>query len=358
MRLLALVEARDHVCFRYRIEAFEPALRKAGVSLHQEPIEARTLGRLAQLRNARHFDAVILQRKLLPGWQLSLLRANARRLIFDYDDAILFRDSYSPKGQNSSWRARRFGRIVTSADAVLAGNRFLADCALARGAKTDRVQILPTCIDLKRYPDPRSMRPKVALGPELVWIGSSSTLNGLERERSLWERLGAEIPGLRMKVICDRFPRFQGVSVIEVPWSQEGEARELATSGIGIGLLPDDPWSRGKCGLKILQYQAAGLPVIANPLGAHKEMIQPDLNGFLASSPEEWISAIRTLAHDEGTRRRMGDAGRLQLETSYSTKAWADAFVDAVTGRRASQGSSPHVLRGASRIGIGATSAK
>ena len=356
MRLLALVEARDHVCFRYRIQAFEARLASFGISLLQEPIQSGTFSRLKQFRRAGQFDAVILQRKLLPGWQLHLLRRSARRLVFDYDDAVLYRDSYSPKGIYSHSRARRFAQTVAASDAVIAGNRFLADCAFKTGVQPGRVHVIPTCIDLTCYPVPES-RP-ASPSRELVWIGSSSTLNGLEQDRSLWEHLGAEIPGLTMRIICDRFPEFRGVSIVKVPWSQETEATELAAGGIGIGLLPDDPWSRGKCGLKILQYQAAGLPVIANPVGAHREMIGPGIHGLLAASPEEWIAAVRELRNADA-RREMGLAGRRQVESKYSTRVWADAFVDLVMGRRPLSGAVKDAGgRGLTRTGKLTSSAK
>jgi glycosyltransferase involved in cell wall biosynthesis len=357
MRLLALVEARDHVCFRYRIEAFSAALARAGVSLVQQPLEPDSLGRWKQFGRAREFDAVILQRKLLPGWQFDRLRRNAKRLIFDFDDAVLYRDSYSSKGPISRSRTRKFARTVNAADIVLAGNPFLADCAIQVGARADQVRVIPTCIDLDHY---RILdRPAPLDLPQLVWIGSSSTLNGLERERSLWERLGREIPGLTMKIICDRFPEFRGVTVERVAWNRQTEARELASGGIGIGLLPDDLWSLGKCGLKILQYQAAGLPVIANPIGAHRDLVHPGVNGYLPSNFEEWIAAVRTLTADEEARRMMGEAGRRQVESAYSTHVWAEEFVDAATGRRRNPGGSPTSdVRSPGRVGTLASSLK
>lgn len=358
MRLLALIESPDHVCYRYRVQAFEGALRRAGVSIIAEPIESSLFGRLRQFHRAREFDAVLVQRKLLPGWQLRLLRRSAARLIFDFDDAVLYRDSYSPKGPNSVLRARRFAAVVGAADAVVAGNSFLVDCARRAGAPADRIRRIPTCINLEDYPDHED-RPPQGSG-DLVWIGSSSTLHGLERERSLWERLGKEIPGLAMRVVCDRFPEFQGVAIVKILWRRETEARELAQGGIGVGLLPDDPWSRGKCGLKILQYQAAGLPVVANPVGAHREMIRPGFDGFLASTPDEWIAAIRSLRDDEPARRSMGAAARLNVESNYSTNVWAGAFVEAVTGnvRRGLDASDVPLGRRRARTGSPTTSTK
>ena len=94
--------------------------------------------------------------------------------------------------------------------------------------------------------------------------------------------------------------------------------------------MPDDPWSRGKCGLKVLQYQAAGLPVVANPVGVQTEFVRDGQTGFLATTTEEWVSAIRQLAGDAETRRRLGAAGRRQVEAGYSVAAGAAKWVAAL----------------------------
>ncbi|WP_165065382.1 glycosyltransferase [Paludisphaera rhizosphaerae] len=257
------------------------------------------------------------------------MRRNARRLVFDFDDAVMLRDSFDRRGPHSARRRARFARIVRAADVVIAGNDYLADQALRAGASAETVCTIPTCIDLSRYAVKSANQRDGP--PELVWIGSSSTLKGLEERRDLWERLGAEIPGLRLRVVCDRFPRFQNVEVVEVRWSDVDEARDLAMGDIGVGLIPDDDWSRGKCGLKILQYQAAGLPVIANRVGSHLEMIEPGETGFLADDVGEWAAAI-TAAADRSSRARMGEAARRQVEEQYSTAVWGPAFAAAVTG--------------------------
>ncbi len=134
MRLLALVDSPDHVCCRYRIRAFEPALKRAGWSLSCQAVQ-RGPGRVYQLFQAGLYDAVILQRELLPAWQLAILRRHARHLVFDFDDAVLFRDSYDKRGPHSAWRRRRFSATARIADAVVAGNDFLADCAFVPDAR-------------------------------------------------------------------------------------------------------------------------------------------------------------------------------------------------------------------------------
>ncbi len=113
--------------------------------------------------------------------------------------------------------------------------------------------------------------------------------------------------------------------------------------------MPDDLWSRGKCGLKVLQYQAAGLPVLANPVGVHPEMVRPGLDGFLPDTADDWVAAVRALALDPGARLRMGRAARASLERNYSVERWAPAFVAAIAGSGSGSGSGDPAADPASR---------
>ncbi len=327
MRAIALIKTPDHVCARYRLAAFAPALGDAGCSLTFAAIPRDPLRRLRLFSKVVAFDVVFLQRRLLPAYQLKYLRRNARRFIFDFDDAVFYRDSYHPIGIASSRRERRFGNVMRAADSVIAGNNFLKEHAVASGAAADSVHVIPTCVDPGRYPL-ANHHPKETL--DLVWIGSSFTLHGIERRRDLLGKLAARFPKLRLRLICDRFPKFARPPMLLIRWGAPTEAAEIAASDIGISWVPDDPWSKGKCGLKILQYYAAGLPVIANPVGVHGEMIQSGITGALADSDEQWIDAIGLLA-EPAVRRRMGKAARQCAEQRYSVAAHRDRFVEVVT---------------------------
>jgi glycosyltransferase involved in cell wall biosynthesis len=332
MKALVLVDAPDHVCCRYRIRAFEPALNAVGWSLTIEALASGPIARAGQLRRSSRYDAVILQRKLLSAWDLLTLRRSARRLVFDFDDAVLYRDSYDPRGPHSKRRAARFARLVRAADVVLAGNEFLARCARDAGASPGSVRFQPTCVDLTKFLSPKLA--SSASGAELVWIGSSSTLQGLERVRAMLERLGREIPGLSLRLICDRHVEFGPLETVHVPWSEQSEAHDLAAADIGISWIPDDLWSRGKCGLKVLQYQAASLPVVANPVGVHPAMVERGENGFLAETSDEWVECIRTLVADPDLRARLGRQALADVTANYSVAAWSAAFVEALGTNR------------------------
>jgi glycosyltransferase involved in cell wall biosynthesis len=169
-----------------------------------------------------------------------------------------------------------------------------------------------------------------AAGPtvRLVWIGSASTLQGLERARPLLEPIGAAVPGVRLKLIADRSLTFQHLPVDPCPWSEATEAAEVATADVGISWLPDDDWSRGKCGLKVLQYMAAGLPVVANPVGVQAELVRHGESGYLATTPREWVEAVTRLARDPDLRRRFGAAGRRRVEAEFSVAVGASKWCE------------------------------
>ena len=314
MNLVALVHSDLHVCVRYRLLAFRDVLKSAGYSLILQELPRAALDRMRVYRTIGDVDAVILQRNLLSLPELLVLRLSAKKLIFDFDDAIWMRDSYNPRGFYSSKQEYRFRFLMRAVDAVVAGNDYLADKA-RECVRRAHVVTIPTCVNPDRY---HAVEHRSTATVRMVWIGSQSTLQGLEQFRDCLEVIGRRVPGVRLKLICDRFLTFQNLPVDAVPWSAETETREIADADIGISWIPDDPWSCGKCGLKILQYQAAGLPVVTNPVGVHTRMVRTDETGFLPTTTEEWVNAVQHLATNVDLRRKLGTAGRQQVVTDYS----------------------------------------
>ncbi len=324
VRLVALVESEAHVCCRYRLGAFRGALAAVGHSLDFRTLPQSLYGRFALGRDLSQFDAVILQRKLLPRWATALLRRRVRRLLFDFDDAVWLRDSYSAKGFADPKRAARFRATVAACDLVVAGNAYLA--AEARKF-ADNVTVIPTCVDVTKYP--LASHPATD-GVRLVWVGSSSTLKGLERFAPTLSAIGRAVPGARIKLVCDRFAEFPGLPVERSVWNEATEAAEIASCDIGVGWVPDDPWSRGKCALKVLQYQAAGLPVVANAVGVQSDFVRDGETGFRANTTEEWVNAVRALAADAELRQRLGATARREVEARYSVEAGAKLWVESL----------------------------
>jgi hypothetical protein len=319
MKVLALVESADHVCFRYRLNALAWAMAERGLCMEGVPLAKRLFPRLGQFAAAARADLVILQRRLLPRWQLHLLRRLCRRLVYDVDDAMFRRDSFHPRGNLSSMRLKRFATTVRAADAVVAGNDYLRQYA---AAYTDprRIHLIPTCVEPDWYRAAVHQRSGAAV--RLAWIGQRAVLPSLACASEQLAAASRALPGLALWLICDTVPEGLPLSVVLRPWSSASEADDLAESDIGISWLVDDLWSPGKCGLKVLQYMAAGLPVVANPVGIHRRLIADGVTGFLAETPAEWARAITRLAADPSLRTQMGAAARQRVIDEYSVGKW------------------------------------
>jgi glycosyltransferase involved in cell wall biosynthesis len=313
------------VCCRYRILAFRDAFRRAGHALTVRRAPSHRWDWMRVLPAVRRADVVVLQRRLVSRLPLYLLRLSARRLVFDFDDAVFQHDSYDVRGPETPWRHAAFARLMACADAVVAGNAHLAAHATC-WTDPRRVSVIPTCVAPSAYP--RAAHPARSDAVELVWIGSSRTLRGLEQARPLLEAIGAACPGARLTVIADRAITLERLPVRHRAWTAATETQDLAAADIGISWLPDDDWSRGKCGLKVLQYMAAALPVVANPVGLQQALVRPGESGYLADGAADWIAAVRTLGREPDLRRRQGAAGRARVEAEYAVAHGAARWLD------------------------------
>lgn len=340
-RLLVVSEGEQFVCYRYRWAAFAPALADMGWRLEHVPRPRGGREFVRMLAASAAADAVVIQRRLFSGGKAWLIRRAARTLLYDFDDAVHLRDSNSGRSAEDPVRWSRFRRMVRMADASLAGSPQLVTEAL-RGAPAARVHLVPTCVDPRGYApaahdrDDRDDRP--AGGPELVWIGSRSTSAALGDAIDCLRAACAAAPAARLTLISDVVPELPGVRTRHVAWRETTETADLAAGDIGISWLPDHPWSLGKCGLKVLQYMAAGLPVVANSVGIHARLVVHGETGFLADDPQAWRQAVATLAASAELRRRMGQAGRARVEREWSVAGWGPrlaAIVTSAAGRSA-----------------------
>jgi glycosyltransferase involved in cell wall biosynthesis len=262
---------------------------------------------LAAYRKAGTADVVVVLRKTFPAPFLRLLRYRARRLVFDFDDAIFCATDGSP----SITRMRRFAAMAGVCDSVMAGNCFLARQA---GCFNRKVTLVPTALAVERY---AITAEKPVDSIDLVWIGSSSTRKYLIDALPFLRSAASRVPGLRLKVIADFDLPDAGFPVLPVRWQADTEAQELASAHIGIAPMRDDDWSRGKCALKVLQYMAAGLPVVSSRCGVNAEIIEDGVDGFLADDEASWAGRIAELAASAARREAMGEAGREKVAAEF-----------------------------------------
>ncbi len=301
--ILFVSKGKSSASTHYRALAYFTALQSSGWHPLQLTVHG-ALSRLKLLGMVIQVDVVVILRKTFSLPFLCLLRLCSKNLIFDLDDAIFCRND----GNVSNSRQLRFERIACMCEQVWAGNLYLADMS---GRYNESVKIMPTSLDYRKY------LLKVEKNSDyfdLVWIGSRSTKKYLQGWLPVLESLSEIIPNLRLKIIADFDLSSERLKITAVPWSKKGEAEELSSAHIGIAPMSDDSWTKGKCGLKVLQYMAAGLPVVSSPVGVNKEIVEHEVTGYLAESPEEWWIAIEKLAHDSALRQAMGKAGQMRVK--------------------------------------------
>lgn len=314
MKVLFLIQGYSVAASRYRVLQYLPYLEfkgvKVTVSLYPRTLKAN----IQFFKILPHYDIVFLQRKRFNQPRLGLLRRRANRIVYDFDDSVMYRNAKN-KDPISQTRSRRFIQMVKASDFVIAGNDFLKSQVLPVHSN---VETIPTPIDQKRYAlkDYGVKKERVTLG----WIGDHGSIHYLEKMRPIFDRIGECYPHAELKIVCDIFFDCEHIKVVKKPWTLEEEVADLQSFDIGLMPLVDDPWSWGKCGLKIIQYQGVGVPVVCTPVGINRDLVEDGVNGFYALTPEEWEEKLSLLIEDSLLRERMGREGRRRVLGNYTVQ--------------------------------------
>jgi glycosyltransferase involved in cell wall biosynthesis len=337
---------------RFRISQYLPYLAAEGIDVTVAPFYDREFfglvyeprrharkavlfvkqaaARVMAVARAGRFDAIWMYREALPlgppilEWVLSACR---RPLLFDFDDAVYLTNTSEA---NRYLAALKFPQktdwIIARADQVTAGNEYLA----AHARTLNRfVQVIPTAVDTDVFA-PRTDRPAEGAPPVLGWIGTPTTVPYLRMLADPLQALTRQHPfTLRVSGGSAEFMPAD-VRVEHLPWSLDREVTLFNTCDIGVYPMPDDEWARGKSGFKAIQFMACAVPVVASPIGINAEIIEHGVNGFLASTPEEWARTLGMLIADSGLRHRIGLAGRRTIEARYSIRVNAPRIAAAL----------------------------
>lgn len=276
--------------------------------------------RWSAVRDLSDFDCVYVFREAAimgPPLFEWLIARSKKPMIFDFDDAIYLRSEGSENGYLNLLKfAGKTRSICRMSTHVMAGNQHLASFAKA---VNDNVTIIPTTIDTNKYRiENGEKHDELTIG----WSGSFSTVIHLNTLRTALQRLAKERK-FKLRVIGTPTYELDGVDVEAMDWRAATELEDLGRIDIGVMPLPDDEWSKGKCGLKALQYMALGIPTICSPVGVNSDIIQDGHNGFLASSDDEWIEKLKLLLDSEDRRREIGALGMQTVIEEYSAHSQA-----------------------------------
>jgi glycosyltransferase involved in cell wall biosynthesis len=235
-----------------------------------------------------------------------LLRRTSHRIVFDYD-AIY----YEPRAEKS------FREIITFSDQIIAGNKHLANITNFPSKTT----MIPTSIDTDRFA-PVSMRTTFQTRTLIIgWTGTVSNYQYLYPLAHVLAKVVDRCPHTILKIICDKPPDLRllpGLKVQFVRWQAENEVEQLRDIDIGIMYLLDSPWARGKCGFKLIQYMSMAKPVVASPVGANFDIVNHGVNGYFASTMDDWYNYLTYLLDDTDLRITLGHQARQTIEAEFS----------------------------------------
>jgi glycosyltransferase involved in cell wall biosynthesis len=286
--------------------------------------------RARQLLGQRRYDVAWVQGELsplLPGWLDRLLL----RLpyVYDFDDAFYLK--YALRGGlTGRLLGAKFEQFIGGAAVTVAGNATLAAHATQY---CDDVRIVPTVVDHDRYLPADLDREGGVFN--VGWIGSPSSIRCLKVVEAPLQALATE-GAVRLTVVGGVASPIPGVEVVNVPWSEASEVSHIRQFDVGIMPLEDEPWTRGKCGFKLIQYMACGVPAIGSPVGANRELLSDGV-GVLAADCAQWLKALRQVRDDPAAARKMGDGGRARVRDGYSLASQLDGYAQLLSdaaGRR------------------------
>lgn len=275
---------------------------------------------LTRLLTDRDYDLLWIEKEILPylpAWLEKLLAGNISCVV-DYDDAQFHRYDLFPPKIFRMFFSKKIDKVMANAKLVVAGNEYIAKRARQAGAKW--IEIIPTVIDLDRY----SLKSPTTQGElfNVGWIGSPPNSNCLQPLQPVFENLSAQ-HRCKVTVVGAGNINLGKIDLTIKDWYENSEVEDIKTFDAGIMPLRDTPWDRGKCGIKLIQYMACGLPVVGTPIGVNQDIIQHGINGFQATSLDEWNDYLSTLANDPELCRAMGAKGREMVESSYCLQVTA-----------------------------------
>jgi len=282
--------------------------------------------RFILLFSMNKYDFVFIHREATPigppwfEWLVS--KVLRKKIIYDFDDAIWIPNTSKTNKivAGLKWHGK-VASICKWAYKISCGNAYLQEYARQFNLN---VTVTPTNIDTLHHHNhlKNQVTDKVIIG----WTGTHSTMKYINVLVPVLQKLEREYD-FDFKVISNQAPDLPLKSLVYQPWRKEQEIEDLATFNVGLMPLEDDPWAKGKCAFKALQYMALGIPALVSPVGMNTEVVTDGVNGFICTTPTDWYTKLERLINDVGLRSQLGKAAREKIETDYAVVANRATFL-------------------------------
>lgn len=296
---------------------FSPTYRLPRKLVYYARVVIEKLARsLVVLGAAPFYDVLYFQRAAFPLWFARFIRLLNPRMVFDFDDAIFMADPTSNEGGffgrlKHRLKAAEVEAMVQTCRCVIVENSYLRDYA---SRHCPDVRVIAGPVDTGRYRfRRRAAGERVVIG----WVGSPSTAPFLTMPQAALRALTAD-GRVEVRLVGAGDFRFEGVPAVYLDWSPEVEARELEGFDIGLMPMPDNDWTRGKLGHKMLLYMSSGAVTAASFTPTTASVLMDGVNGVIVRGEDEWLPKLSALCSDEHLRARMATAARSTAEESFS----------------------------------------
>ncbi len=323
LRVLAITRKPHSASWEQRILNYVQPLREFNIKVDCLTFPKSTFDQMKTLRETGKYDVVWWHRHLLTRWRLRQLRRYARRIIYDFDDPLFFSTRTSGKSLVRQWR---FSGMLRASDAALAGSHYLHDLARPHCRRT---YVLPMAVTLDAQAEAKTHRDKAV---ELLWLGSRSTQKYLEMIRPALEIIGTLREDVQLRLLAHEPMAFGKLKVSFTHWNPVEQDLALAEADIGLCPMPDNPWTKGKCPYKVLQYMASQMPWVGSGVGENivtaGKFNPQTARGICAQNTDEWVEKILLLIEDRKLRNSLGTNGRRYIEQHHGRHILVKNLVD------------------------------
>jgi glycosyltransferase involved in cell wall biosynthesis len=312
LKVIFLCQHKNLPSTRIRVFNLLPILEQENIKVNTLIYPKKISEKIRLFKSLKHYDVVVLQKKLLTSFETSLLRRFSKKLIFDFDDAIFINDDSSDTLESTT-RLKRFKKIASLSDGIIAGNPYLAQKA---EEYNKNVFILPSAVFTEGIPTKSYLQEpndKLVLG----WVGGGTNLHHLNMLSSALKTLSREIPFV-LRVISNKKFNLEQIHVENIDWDIKTQDIEIAKFDVGLMPVLKNPWTQGKCSYKALQYMAAEVVPVATRFGFNIEVIEDRITGYLFDSDEEFINCILEINKNRTKALEMGKRSRKVVEEKFS----------------------------------------
>ena len=305
---------------KYRWLQYANLFRRSGVNFHHAPLAG-----FRDFESLREYDVVVLQKTIVSGSIFASIRQNSRRLIYDIDDRIWL----SPDRQHSWFThfriRRRMKKIARGCDLCISANSVIAEDICDYGGIS---AVIPMALDSAEWRYEEKTTGLFRIG----WSGAPKNLFYLHKVLPALRRLQAKYPEVEWQFHSGVDPQFDHFRYKHLPFVAGFEPSTVRGFHIGLVPLTDSPFARAKSPIKILQYFASSVPVVASGFGATLEMVQDQRTGLVVRNEDEWETAVELLIRDRTLRTGLSDQGRSLFESRHEVSAVHPLLMRALSG--------------------------